>query len=36
MIINEFDSEKDSDTDEVKSKRFETIMDLMQQVHLFE
>ena len=31
-IIGEFDAEKESDTDEIKSKRFEKIMDLMQQV----
>ena len=31
-IITEFDAENESDTDEVKSKRFERIMDLMQQV----
>ena len=32
IIIKEFDSEKESDTDEEKSKRFEKIMDHMQQV----
>ena len=32
VIIGEFEAEKETDTDEVKSKRFEKIMDLMQQV----
>ena len=34
-IITEFDAEKEADTDEVKSKRFEKIMDLMQQVCVY-